>query len=345
MKQSDTDPAKAVPTVPDEQPQSSATSEASLASVDGEATEEHPVRRPAIRRAVVGVVFAAICIGIVLNAGYGSLSSFGWDAIASICPLGALESMVAGKLLVPRVLVVLAVAVVLILVLGKVFCAWVCPVPSISHVLDAFRHKRPVVRRRVHPSASGEQTSIRVERPAADEKKPDAHKGACSSGCAACTACTLREPLDARHLVLGGSLLSAAVFGFPVFCLVCPIGLTFGTVVAVAQLFGLQAFSWGVVLFPLVLVLELTVLRKWCHRFCPLGALMGLIARGNRFFRPKVDAHKCLRSHGIDCHVCTDVCPEALDPHSKAGMHECSKCRDCAANCPAQAITFPTLRK
>ena len=43
----------------------------------------------------------------------------------------------------------------------------------------------------------------------------------------------MRAKLDSRHYVLGGALLSTAVFGFPVFCLVCPIGLTFATVLVV----------------------------------------------------------------------------------------------------------------
>lgn len=144
--------------------------------------------------------------------------------------------------------------------------------------------------------------------------------------------------------MLGGTLLSAAVFGFPVFCLVCPIGLTFASIIALVQLFGIQTLSWGVVAFPLLLVLELTVLRKWCSRFCPLGALVSLLSRPNRLFRPKVDGGKCLRGKGVDCTVCADLCPEGLDPHFEEGLHDCSKCRDCAVNCPARAISFPARR-
>uniref|UniRef100_UPI0022E0DCD8 4Fe-4S binding protein n=1 Tax=Eggerthella sinensis TaxID=242230 RepID=UPI0022E0DCD8 len=156
-----------------------------------------------------------------------------------------------------------------------------------------------------------------------------------AGSCGSCASCS-KEPraaLDSRHIVLGGTLLSAAVFGFPVFCLVCPVGLTFASIIALVQLFGIQTLSWGVVLFPLLLILEVTVLRKWCSRFCPLGALLSLLSLPNRLFRPKVDEGKCLRTKGVDCTVCADLCPEALDPHVDAGLHDCSKCRDCAENC------------
>ena len=45
--------------------------------------------------------------------------------------------------------------------------------------------------------------------------------------CASCGACHAKRngKFDSRHAVLGGAVLTTAVFGFPVFCLVCPVGL------------------------------------------------------------------------------------------------------------------------
>ena len=304
-------------------------SDARSSDAPGAAGESaQPIKKPRARRIVVAALFVAVCAGIVLNLGLGTVSSFGWESIASICPLGALETMLASKLLIPRALVFLAVAAVVSIALGKVFCSWACPVPGVKSVIDGVRGKvaRIVTRK---GDSDGEPASIRVEG---------------GASCASCSSCASRARLDSRHLVLGGSLLSAAVFGFPVFCLVCPVGLTFATIVAFVQLFGLQTLSWGLLLFPLFLVLELTVLRKWCSRFCPLGAVLSLLSLPNRWLRPKVDESRCLRGKGVDCQVCTGVCPEELDPHAAEGMHDCSKCGDCAANCPAKAISFPVRR-
>ena len=355
----------------------SPVADARAAEGAGSAIHDRAVCRPLVRRVVLGVVFAAAAVGIVLGSGFGTLSSFGWEQIAAICLLGALEAMLASKLLIPQALAFLLIVAAVGILLGKVFCSWVCPVPPMRRVLDAVARTAPRIRtdkeaasgprglaktslRVVRPLSRKEQRLLKVScsvsadstavspevqfQPATPRSTVSAASSCASASCARCVsdcASASRPALDSRHLVLGGSLLSAALFGFPVFCLVCPIGLTFATIIVVVQLFGAQTLSWGLLLFPLLLVLELTVLRKWCGRFCPMGALVSLFARPNRTFRPKVDEGKCLRSHGVDCQICAGVCPEGLDPHSAESMHECSKCRDCAVNCPAGAITLP----
>lgn len=322
----------------DQVPDAAAPTAAPEAAPADAALHERPVKKPLARRVTVGAVFLAACAAIVLNVGgTGALSSFGWESIASICPLGALESMVAAKLLIPQALAFLLIVVVAAIVLGKFFCSWVCPVPSIRSCFDAVVRNVPrIASTKTRREDGSEAVGLGVVRPAPRRVR----------SCGVCASCS-KEPraaLDSRHIVLGGTLLSAAVFGFPVFCLVCPIGLTFASIIALVQLFGIQTLSWGVVAFPLLLVLELTVLRKWCSRFCPLGALVSLLSRPNRLFRPKVDGGKCLRGKGVDCTVCADLCPEGLDPHFEEGLHDCSKCRDCAVNCPARAISFPARR-
>jgi ferredoxin-type protein NapH len=162
-----------------------------------------------------------------------------------------------------------------------------------------------------------------------------------ADGCASCAQ--KRKKLDSRHVVLGGALLSTAVFGFPVFCLVCPVGLTFATIIAFWRLVGFNEPTLSLLVFPAILIIEVLFLKKWCLRFCPLGAVMSLMSIPNRLFRPKVDLDKCLRTQGIPCTVCVDSCSEELDPHYAQGMHECTKCGECKDNCPAGAITIGFL--
>jgi ferredoxin-type protein NapH len=119
------------------------------------------------------------------------------------------------------------------------------------------------------------------------------------------------------------------------------VGLVFATIIAFWNWIGFNDLTLSLVVFPAILLVEILVLRKWCMRFCPLGAVASLMALPNRFFRPQVDNTKCLRSKGVACTVCTDACDELLDPHSTDGMHECSKCGKCVERCPVQAITMP----
>ena len=104
--------------------------------------------------------------------------------------------------------------------------------------------------------------------------------------------------------------------------------------------FGLIGF---LIVFPLIIVAELTLLRKWCHRFCPISALMGLVANFNKATRPKIDPDLCLRKDGTPCTVCAAACPEFIDPAGDLGdraLAECTRCGQCAAACPADAIRF-----
>lgn len=74
-----------------------------------------------------------------------------------------------------------------------------------------------------------------------------------------------------------------------------PIGLTFASAIALYLPDRFNEPAIEVLVFPALLVLELTVFRKWCHRFCPVGALLSLLSRGNRTFKPHVDASMCAR--------------------------------------------------
>jgi ferredoxin-type protein NapH len=305
------------------------------------------------RRVTLLLVVALVVVGLVFNTGTGTPSSFGWEYIASVCPLGVVEALLASKLLVPRALIILALVVVAVVVLGKVFCGWICPVPPIRRF---FTRKKEIVRALETGGGSGSTTASTSEPDGltsegevvaavtsiaaltSDEEKALATKS-CASGCSSCAE--KRKKLDSRHIVLGGALLSTAVFGFPVFCLVCPVGLTFATLIALWRFVGFSEPSWMLLIFPAIVLVEIFVLRKWCLKWCPLGAVMSLLSIPNRLFRPKVDRTKCLREKGIDCTVCVQVCEEKLDPHYSEGMQECTKCGLCKDQCPAGAISIP----
>lgn len=277
------------------------------------------MRKSTVLRTVSALcVVGVVCVGLAFHTGTGTLSQWGIYEISAICPLGALESLIASKTFVPPVLIALAIAVVATLLLGKAFCAWGCPVPLVKRLFG--------VERRASESKELEQPDESVE--LIDPDKP-AKRGGLD---------------DSRNWVLGGTLVSTAIFGFPVFCLVCPVGLSFATVIALWRLFQLNEMTLSLVVFPLILIVEVVVLRSWCHRFCPIGALLSLISRANRTLRPNSDASVCLKeSKGQKCDACAKACPEGIDLHDlvrSQPMHECTKCRKCADACPVHAISF-----
>lgn len=270
-------------------------------------------------------VVALVCLGLALHTGTGTPSAWGIYDIAALCPLGAVEVALAAKTMVPPMLIALAIGAVLVLLFGRAFCAWGCPVPLLRRIFG-FESPKKVAK----DAAKRKKLSRPSKLDALDVPHPQ--RGGVG---------------DSRNWVLGGALLSTAVFGFPVFCLICPVGLTFATIVALWRLFQFNEVALSLVVFPAILVLELLVLRKWCSRFCPLGALLSLVSRLNRTFRPVSGEETCLRSSkGEPCHQCAEVCPEGInlhDPSLSAPLNECTKCRACADACPMHAITFPFL--
>lgn len=298
-----------------------------------------------LRVAIPAAVLVAVAVGFACSQQVGTLCAVGWEDISILCPLGALTSMLASKTLIPRAVLSLIVALVVIVLVGRAFCAWVCPVPLVSRLRHAFSRK---------PKAAGEGAGAGEEGSACEAARAAAEQP--SEGVRACSSCgacgkavgslTRQDGTGSRYLVLGGALLTATVFGFPVFCLICPIGLTFAAVTVVFLLFTQGDVTWSAVIIPALLLVEVVFFRKWCSHICPLAALMGLVSKLNRTWRPKVDHSICLEAKGARCHKCAQSCAEGIDLTDLAAgapLSDCTKCRACLDACPAHAISMPLL--
>jgi len=283
---------------------------------------------------ILRIVTALLAIVLVIRGvvvgefGYGGICSFfAWmDSVTSrlefllrslgvwriavtfTCPLGFLERSLASRELLRPWLFSVALVVLSVILLGRVFCAWVCPT---------------VLLRRVFRDAGGLKSK--------QEVAPMGTRWAAYS----------------PYAVLGGVLLSSFLFRFPVFCFVCPIGLFFGFLFVVMEPLSPGSLRPELVLFPVMLGLELWVLKSWCRSLCPVGALLSIVGNLNRFLLPAVRKDKCLRSKGANCGVCERVCPEGIDLDnlgSSYSPNSCTKCLECYEKCPARAIEIAILR-
>ena len=163
-----------------------------------------------LRFLIMLALLAVVAVGYFTAGGIGNFCGIGFESITLLCPLGALLAMIAERTAIPMAVISVAVVLLVCIVLGKVFCAWACPV----HFLSRGRKK-------------------------GDKGDKEGKGGKVASPCSACASpCGKAKgiKIDSRHGILAAALGSTLVFGFPVFCLVCPIGLTFATVLLVMRL-------------------------------------------------------------------------------------------------------------
>lgn len=89
-------------------------------------------------------------------------------------------------------------------------------------------------------------------------------------------------------------------------------------------------------IFGGILALNRLAPRFWCRYLCPLGALLSLISPLG-IFKRRV-SQKCNL-----CLVCQKTCPMGAIDETATTTHspECIQCRNCAEICPKEAVSFP----
>ncbi len=94
------------------------------------------------------------------------------------------------------------------------------------------------------------------------------------------------------------------------------------------------------VIFLGIMILNLVRFRFWCRYICPLGALLGFLGR-RTLLQLKVNKD-C-----IGCNQCAKECPAAAEPQAKKGgkdhnwlPSECYLCWNCVDVCPTNALSF-----
>lgn len=263
-----------------------------------------------IRMFVALAVIASAAVAFAFSWPLGTPSSFGVGQFFLLCPLGGLEAFLADRSFIPHAAISLAVVVGLSLVFGRAWCAWGCPAQAVRGLF-------------------GKAAA-----------KPDLRTHASS----------LKEAFrhDSRFWVLSGVLIATLIVGFPVFCLICPVGLTFGAVFSLIRLITDAEVTVGLLVFPAALAIELVVIKKWCVSLCPIAALLSLLGRFAKPLRPKVSAETCLRAKGEDCRACSHVCPESIDLHAENAQEQladCTRCGECKQVCPTRSIAMPLVSR
>ena len=203
------------------------------------------------------------------------------------------------------------------LLLGRVFCNWICPYGTLHQFI-------------------GWVFNIRSNKDRLDKNR-------------------YRSIYQLKYVILTVFLVMAC-FGSLQIGLLDPICLLVRTVaVAVSPAFDLSiadlaprlafkpgvhdvrvfAGAWLVGLMILGLVgMNLVIPRFFCRVLCPLGAFLGWLSRF-ALWRIDRDVTKC-----TDCDLCLKGCEGASDPQAALRKSECFVCFNCIDDCPEDALSF-----
>ncbi len=97
-----------------------------------------------------------------------------------------------------------------------------------------------------------------------------------------------------------------------------------------------QAWIVGLI-FMGFLVANWWIPRFFCRAICPLGALLGIFSRF-AIWRIDRDPVRC-----TDCDLCLKNCEGASDPQADLRKSECFVCLNCIDDCPHDALSFRFL--
>ncbi len=213
----------------------------------------------------------------------------------------------------------------LILVFGKAWCGWICPLGFIQDALD-------FIRRKLHVGYVTFPEKLRAR----------------------------LAPIKWVFLFIA-LLVSLAIFPFFMsggiitdfsqpFCQLCPakyiMPLFAGNLDEIGVIFEnpvtITMTVLGLAIAAATIVGALTKRRFWCA-YCPLGLVLGFFRRIS-FLKLKKDCQACTR-----CEICYNVCPmeikEIYTERDKENVtfQDCILCMKCVENCPednALRITF-----
>lgn len=99
---------------------------------------------------------------------------------------------------------------------------------------------------------------------------------------------------------------------------------------------SLSTLAVAVLTFVVVAVLAWRNGRTYCNTICPVGTLLGFVARFS-LFRPVIDADKCK-----NCNLCARKCKAACIniPEHTIDYSRCVACMDCLDNCKHGALHY-----
>lgn len=258
---------------------------------------------------------------------------FDFDPLVAVATWLSTHTLAAGSLLS---LITIGVT----LLLGRVFCGWVCPLGTVHHLMTWLGHR-------------GRRPRAREARSPWQRLKYLLVAGLLVMALFGAHWIGVFDPLSlfyrsmtafgvpAAHCVVEDSATSVyradpKVGDWHVTSVTEPVYEFFRDRVFVTKRQGFQGSSLIAALFVLILALNLVRPRFWCRYVCPLGGGLGFLSQ-RPALRLENDADLC-----NNCGLCARNCPAAAQPDQPGQWlkTECFACWNCVATCKQGALHF-----
>ncbi len=209
----------------------------------------------------------------------------------------------AGKLTIPLLSAALF-PIILALLLGRVWCGWMCPYHLIADVVAWIRSRAQ---------------SFRVREP--KRRLP--------------VSMSFHANISRFGFLIFGTALAGAI-GIPVLNYVNAPGI----ISAEAMVLIKEGFFSVEIIFIIILVvLELTFLpRFWCRLFCPTGSVISIFRLKTTM--GVVNTIKAPKNPCCSDNFCTSVCPMGLRPFMEGRDLLCTNCGLCIDACPHDRLGY-----
>jgi polyferredoxin len=251
-------------------------------------------------------------------------------------PLVLLSAWLGSHTIIPALLLSL-VTVGVTLLLGRVFCGWVCPLGTVHTLASTLRSGGAKQRLKVGGYSAGQRAKYLVLA---------AFLGAAALGL---NVAGWLDPFSLLYRTSAAAIYPAtaaatqAVFGW-LYDTDPALGPLHVTAVSEPVYEVLRRHVLPVepthhagglligALFAGLVALNLYRERFWCRTLCPLGALLGLVGK-NPLLRVTRRSDDCK-----DCGLCRAECHGGANPDGDWRPSECLYCWNCVGSCPNRSL-------
>jgi len=292
---------------------------------------KYSLARSATALAILGL-FLLPLLGLKgLAGGLAGSLVFGWANLLDLFAFA--ESVLSSRSMSLAAIYAVGPLVLAYLILGRVFCGWVCPLDLIFRGIDRLNRRGDRASAGSSARARGEGSAEPAATPSGGSSMvPRAEKSSPWKGC----------------LLPVGFLVAAAAIQAPLFtAYVSPIAnfnrsLYAGFFYAAGLPGEAAVLAVSALILAAFFLLEFFRPRLWCRGLCPVGKMYGFFNHLS-LLHLEFNAREC-----TSCRHCQEVCYMGVDilsspARDKIRDSSCILCGRCVEACPSQKATL-TLR-